>query len=269
MKDTGLFLPIRIYESINHISTQRDECEGYIHSEYFVTAKNYIPPFQVPFAVSQVRLVTCGDKIRTEGTVLSLASRVDDVTVDGVVYTYTSFTGSMIAEQTPGLYMLVIAGGGIGGVTCYSDPFYMADFKFTNTPTGVSFGNPVNKGYTCITYRSVNLLGNIYFGDTFFGLAYVAASVEKPTYPFINETRQDHDGNEHHVFQRWEKRRRIRFKGVESMADAMSMLPLMERVYVSGDRVYDAVTNITWEDEYSCLADIEITFLTKKVTRSF
>jgi hypothetical protein len=113
------------------------------------------------------------------------------------------------------------------------------------------------------------LLGDIYWSVGFEPTVWIDTWIEKPDYPVLNETRQDGDADEHHVFQRWAKRRKIRFKGVESMADAMSMLPLMEEIYVNGQRVYDPVVNITWEDEYSCLADIEVVFLTKKATKSF
>lgn len=120
-----------------------------------------------------------------------------------------------------------------------------------------------------LRYRNGKSIDGILFRQDLWCECYIDSIIERPEYPVQNETREDQSGDEHRLFQRWNKQRMIRTKGVESMCDALSLLPLMDEVYVNEVRVYDVITNIIWDDEIGCLADIEITFSTRKAIKTF
>lgn len=121
-----------------------------------------------------------------------------------------------------------------------------------------------------IKYRGKQgLLGDTYWKEGFFGRCWVDTVIDKPIYPITDEVKQDQEGDSHRVFQRWIKQYSIRFLGVESMADAMSLLPLMEEVYINNSRVYDTITDIDWDDDYECLCNINISCVKRKVLQTF
>lgn len=96
---------------------------------------------------------------------------------------------------------------------------------------------------------------------------YINSVIERPRYPVQAEDKEDEEGDIHNLWQRWDKQHTIRFLAIESMADAISILPLMDEVYVNGERVFDVVPTITWEEEYHCLARCELRFSKKKVIK--
>ncbi len=250
MTDSGLFLPFRIYSSLSDTAPQRGECEGFTTKEYFCSPPNRLPPFQISSSSAitdtDPKLIGCGNEID-----ISYQNSPTTDVIDGVHY--LTHIGSAIDDIPEGLYQFHIT---INGVDHVSDPIF-----FTNEVDDMPL----------IIYRGRvdSVQAGIYFKEKFVPECYINSYIEKPEYPIVNETREDGEGNEHHVFQRWEKRRKIIFMGVESMADAMSLLPLMEHVEVNDGRVYDPVPTIMWEDEYGCLARIELSFMTRKAVRSF
>ncbi len=251
MNDTGLFLPIRFYNSFDEVSFNRGECEVFDHIEYFCSPNDYLPPFQFSGATSHpVKLIGCGQE-----TTLALSivgNDVEDIET-GKSTPYRTYLGGSLATPVPtGVYYLQVG-------TRYSDPIYFAD---TSDMPKIEFeGREVVGDVASGTA--------IYFRDDFKPKMWINSFVQKPEYPIISETREDQAGNEHQLFQRWEKRRKIQFKGVESMADAVSVLPLMEKVWLNNVRIYDVQPNIMWEDEYDCLANIELSFLTRKIISTF
>lgn len=249
MTDSGLFLPLRFYDNYEDTVLGRKECKDFNHVEYFCFANNYIPPFQYTGSqTSTFDLIGCGEE-----NTINLSTHYDLVEDEdtGKSTPYVTFLGGNITPVPSGVYYL--KGGGK-----VSDPFYLMD----------------TSGLPMIKFKGRAVLGDvarfgIYFKDNFEPRMWINADVQKPEYPIINETREDEEGTEHQVFQRWEKRRKIQFKGVESMADAVSILPLMDEVYLGSTRIYDIVPTIMWEDEYDCLADIELSFRTRKLLKSF
>lgn len=255
-----IYFPLRIYDDESMTAPARAECQDLNHMEYFCTPLDYLPSFQVSYDVTEAALVDC----RGDDTGLSISLHTDVITgIDGLSdSTRTTFSGGNIPAMEQGLYQLKLTipmGGGVG----LSDPIYFCD---RDEIYDIYNYRPVS-----IRYRGTPgmMLGSMYFRSDLWARIWINSWVEKPEYPVLNETRQDGDAEEHIVFQRWEKRKRLRFKGVESMCDAMSLLPLMEEVWIGGERVYRVVVNVTWDDEYSCLGDIDIQYSTSVVTRSF
>lgn len=117
-------------------------------------------------------------------------------------------------------------------------------------------------------YRNTDTLGDLVFPTNFWIEFYVDTTIDRPSYPIQEETREDQEGDVHKIFQRWEKQYTVRFKGVESLVDACSILPLMDEVYVDDVRVYDITVDTVWEEETECLADITITFLNNKIIKT-
>lgn len=257
----GLFLPIRFYEDEFKTTFYKD-CEGYNHQEYFRSPNDYILPFQILDSGKGITppfyLVDC----RGDETLLDLMTYTVNVVKDDVPMTYVINPGTAISAVPAGIYQLRV---GSDYEDHFSDPFMMSGEI-------LALGE-ISPKFVKIRYRSHRqqsaFLGDIYFEMGWFAMCYVESILEKPRYPILNESRQDGEMNEKQLFQRWEKRRRVQFKGIESMADALSLLPLMERVQIQDVDVYDPVVNISWDDEYSCLCNIEITFLTAKAIKSF
>ena len=117
-------------------------------------------------------------------------------------------------------------------------------------------------------YKNSEPLGDLIFPDFFWIEFYVDTTIDRPTYPIQEETREDEEGDVHKIFQRWEKQHTVRFMGVESLVDACSILPLMDEVYINGQRVYDLFVDTVWEEETECLAQITITFYNKKIIKT-
>jgi hypothetical protein len=111
-------------------------------------------------------------------------------------------------------------------------------------------------------------LGDLYFHPGVFIEFNVNTVIQKPVYPIDVEAEQDQEKDVHKLFQRYEKQYAIMFKGIESMADTCSLLPLMDEVYVNGVRCFDVNVDITWDEEYECLATIIITYITKKIIKT-
>jgi len=117
-------------------------------------------------------------------------------------------------------------------------------------------------------YKNNSPLGDMIFPDGFWSEFYVETTVDRPEYPVIVESEEDQEGDMHELFQRWEKRYTVKFLAVESLCDTCSMLRLMDEVYINGHRVYDIIVESLWTEEHECLADVNITFLTRKVIKT-
>lgn len=117
-----------------------------------------------------------------------------------------------------------------------------------------------------ISYINTEPLGDMYFRVP--AEMYINSVIERPQYPVMEEDREDEEGDVHRLWQRWDKQHIIRFMAVESLTDAVSMLPLMDEVYINNERVYDVIPTITWEDEYDCLARCELKFTNKKAIKN-
>jgi len=119
-----------------------------------------------------------------------------------------------------------------------------------------------------IKYRNTNPLADIVFPTDFYFEMYVDTIIQRPSYPIEEETRQDQVGDTHRLFQRWNKEHQVSFKAIESLCDAVSLLPLMDYVYVNNTRVYDVFVDIQWDESIECLADVVITFSYKKTIKT-
>jgi|SRR6056297_1041196 len=119
-----------------------------------------------------------------------------------------------------------------------------------------------------LKYRSNGRIGDIFFPDEFYVEAYIDTNVDKPDYPIIEEAEEDQAGDRHILFQKWDKRSMFNFYGVEYMADAISLLPLMDEVFVNGKRVYDVTVDNSWSDEYDCLVSITVSYSEKKAIKT-
>ena len=119
-----------------------------------------------------------------------------------------------------------------------------------------------------LKFRSDKRLGDFYFPDGWYAECYIDTLPERPEYPISEDARDDQEEDMHIIFQRYEKRGRLSFVGPEYMADAISLLPLMDEVYVDGSRVYDVVCDINWNEEFECLAEMDITYLTDKIIKT-
>lgn len=245
MIDTGVYLPLRLFDSdgeMPELSTNRRECKGFAHGEYFWMPENYLLPFQVIDGSGTPIFIV--DICTNETTALSITTETDSVEKA----TYVTFQGGSVSLPA-GTYRLAVDSGE------YSDPFIVGDVD----------------GMVHLKYRgSVDTItDNIYWREGLFGECYINTVIEKPEYPIFEETREDQTGDQHKLFQRWDKRHTIRFFGVESMTDAMSMLPLMEYVEIDGKRVFDVEVEVLWEEERECLAEIVITFSHRKAIKTF
>lgn len=249
MIDTGVYFPIRVFDGKAddpELTFNRFECENFTHEEYFHCPLNRLLPFQVQ---GQVQL-TPGylvDMCTGDGTQISLNMASDDVNGRS----WESHMGTDLSGFAPGLYSFR---GSMAPGHHYSDPFYLS----------ADVSQMVH-----LKYRDKGVKGSFLWREGLWAECYIDTIIEKPTYPIHEEAERTQDNEMHRLFQRWEKRHMITFKGVESMADAMSVLPVMDEVYVNGQRVFDVMVDITWDDEYSCLALIEISFLRHKLIKTF
>ena len=244
MIDTGTYLPFRVYDAASgnpEYSPNRKECEGMSHNEYFCMPNNRVLPFQIsPSAtITPSRLINLCDDSETSVNLTTSIETIDDDT-------FLLHNGTTVTAVSSGLYRLSLG-------SLYSDPFYMGDVS----------------EMIHLKYRGTGITDNIYWKEGFYARCYINSVIEKPEYPILEERREDGEGDQHRVFQRWDKRHTIRFFGIESMADAMSMLPLMEEVEVNGTRVFDVEVDITWDEERECLAEIVITFSHRKALITF
>lgn len=253
MIDSGLYLPLRLYSEEEHMSLNRKECEGFSHEEYFWCEDGVLVPFiyedgSTNDSVLLINLCETGE------TSLNIGLQQIDVNTapEGsppVMKRFIYFSGG--AAATPkGTYRIKVS---TKGGFMYSDPIIFGDIE-----------DKIN-----IKYRDKGLRGDIYWVDNLYAECYINSTIEKPEYPILEEVREDEEMNQHKVFQRWEKRHRIRFFGVESMADAMSLLPTMDEVYINSQRVYNVLVDIAWEEDRQCLAEIVISFSVKKMIKAF
>jgi hypothetical protein len=119
-----------------------------------------------------------------------------------------------------------------------------------------------------LKYRNDTIIGDLYFPTGFFFECYLDTIPERPTYPINEDAREDQEADQHIIFQRYEKRGNIKTYGVESLADALSLLPIMDEVYIDNTRVYDIVTDIVWLEEHDCLCEINISYLLYKLVKT-
>ncbi len=248
MIDTGVYFPLRVYEHAAgqpEFSENRKECDGYSHREYFWCPVNAILTFQTPFDISSAWLTNLETDAETN---IYGDLKTKNEIVDGT--TYEMYLGGETLTVPSGFYQLVFKTN-----EAYSDPFYVGDVS----------------EMVHLRYRGAvgTLMDNIYWHEGLFAECYINSVIEKPEYPIIEETREDQQADQHKVFQRWDKRHTVRFFGVESMADAMSLLPLMEYVEIDSVRVYDVDVDIRWEEDRECLAEIIISFSHRKIVNTF
>jgi len=174
------------------------------------------------------------------------------VPTSGLSVRYATFTNGLDEDVVAGTYYITFEDG--TDVLAYTDIFNIKDVA----------------QMTEIEWRNEQgLMDDIYWRPGFYAQCWVDSVIDKPTYPITEETREDQEGDIHRTFQRWEKRQSVRTMGVESVADTFSLLPVMDEVFVNGTRVYDIVVDISWEEEYECLANIGISFMRKKILKTF
>ena len=248
MIDTGAYLPLRLFHSVDEDSLSKYECEGFSHREYFWSPSGYLLPFQSSEVVAnQFKVLEiCSNTL----TAVSLPLQTVTAKNGDVLYIYMG--GAVDIDD--GMYVLK------NGDT-YSDPFIIGD---TENMIHLKYRNPI---YSEEIESWDN--ENIYWHENLYGECYINSSIEKPSYPILEEVREDGAMTQHKVFQRWEKRHQIRLFGVESMADALSLLPTMDEVYINSQRVYNVLVNVEWEDDRECLAEITITFSVRQLLKTF
>ena len=255
MIDTGMYLPLRMFFSegqFDEYSPGREDCKGMAHNEYFWCPSGYLLPFQSTYFVTGevYALNLCDDT----STLLEVVATQVTSSSGRPLYTYL---GGAVAGLPDGVYSIRIPEYG------YSDPFIVGD---TSDMIHLKYRNPIIKSLEDITSWDAE---SVYWLEGLWGECYINSIIEKPLYPILEEVREDENLNQHRVFQRWDKRHQIRFFGVESMADAMSLLPIMDEVYINSQRVYNTTVNVNWEEDRECLAEIIITFSTKEIVKTF
>jgi hypothetical protein len=119
-----------------------------------------------------------------------------------------------------------------------------------------------------IKCRNTKPLGDLYFPTGIFIRFNIDTPIEKPEYPINEDAEEDQEGDTFRLFQRWEKQHKLMFKAVESVCDTCSILPLMDEVYINDTRVFDVFVDIAWDEEFECLADVTITFSSKKIVKT-
>jgi hypothetical protein len=252
MIDTGKYLPLRFFDSLEEMSLNRRECSGYEYTDVavFNTPNGYILPFQVGRITGSKLVIKLVDVCtEQEYTINDLTIASDTIISGETIGIYRTHLGGLTSTVYPnGTYYIKINTQYYSDIFNVKDVTEMTELKWRNTQ---------------------GVLGDILWKPGFYGQAWVDSVIDKPTYPITEETREDQEGDIHKTFQRWEKRQSIRTMGVESVADALSLLPVMEEVYVDGTRVYDVVVDISWEEDYDCLARIDISFMRKKILKTF
>jgi hypothetical protein len=276
MIDTGTYLPLRLFygpsSDLSELTFNRKECEGISHVEFFHYPLGYLPYLQYMSAPTSPQEYE-------QGNILFYFSLVDACTHETVAtnvtmqgwrtgfiveggpthgITFHTYHNRMVdfgpnPMPSPGLYYLVEHN--IGAEGYYSDPFFWGD---TSDMIHLKWWG-----------RPGKIIGDFYWRDGMFAECYINDVIQRPTYPILEEVREDQELDTHKVFQKWDKRHAIRFRGVESMCDAMSVLPTMEYVYIGGVRVYDVLVNIAWEEDEPCIGIIELTFSHKKFVKTF
>jgi hypothetical protein len=252
MIDTGLYLPIRCYigKDLKELSINDPYCSKWDNpKEYFTYRNGFIPPFQFVSAKAPEHLklvdVCSGEKY----TISDVSYTIETIQVNKVNQVYSTWNGGdTITEYPNGKYYLEI------GTLFYTDIFIVSEDETIE-----------------IKYRDTGVRGGIHWRTGFYAIAGINSTLERPAYPIDEEQREDQQGDTHRVFQRWTKRYSISFKAIESMADAVSLLPTMDEVYVNDTRVYDVLVDISWEDEEAgtCLCDVTISFVTRKLVKTF
>lgn len=262
MIDTGTYLPLRVFTSdeLSEISMNRRECEGYSYDNVAILnyPLSYIPPFQMIEQQTIVKAfhiylndVCSGERTQLSSNGFTGLGTVYTDTVSGV--RYNTWEGGLTSvEYPPSTYYITFESAGVP--FAYTDIFNVKDVT----------------QMTELKWRNAQgVMDDIYWRPGFYAICWVDSVIDKPTYPITEETREDQEGDVHKTFQRWEKRQLIRTNGVESVADAFSLLPVMDEVYVNDTRVYDVVVDISWEEEYDCIARIDISFMRKKILKTF
>ena len=249
MIDTGKYLPLRFFhgDDYSEQSINRRECAGYNYENVaiFNYPNGYIPAFQVA-GVKTPEVIKLIDICTDTEYTLTDVSVTQDI-LEGT--SYNTWLGGLTTLEYPNsTYYMVI-----------NDQYYSELFNVKDVTD-----------FTEIKWRDTQgVRGEIFWKSGFYAHCYVGSVIDKPTYPITEETREDQEGDIHKSFQRWEKRQSIRTMGVESVADAFSLLPVMEEVYVNGTRVYDLVVDISWLEEHECLSNIDISFMRKKILKTF
>lgn len=264
MIDTGLYLPLRMYEPQEgdpELWNNRKECEGFSLEELIWYEQGKLPPFQIRGSLQTgVTSAPIPANVNKNFTVLELCSGEIDTITLSLRYEFVPLVGN----PTSGHYYWTFLGGSvdIGSGTflisstdpgCYSEMFFLGDVS----------------EMVHLKYRDTGLRDDIYWTDDFYAECYINSVIDKPTYPVMEEVSEDQEGDQHRIFQRWEKRHTVRFFGVESMADAMSLLRLMDEVYINGVRVFDVLCDPQWDDESQCIAEMPLSFTHKKLIKSF
>lgn len=119
-----------------------------------------------------------------------------------------------------------------------------------------------------LKYRDNQRLGDMYFVPGFYYETYIDTIVDRPDYPIAEQAEEDQEGDRHITFQKWDKRSQFSFFGVEYMADAISLLPLMDEVFINGKRVYDVSVEISWNEDVECLAEISVSYSEKNMIKT-
>ena len=271
MIDTGTYLPLRVFtiddladQSLPEISMNRRECEGYKFDDVAILnyPTQYIPPFQIVGRelLERTKRIYLNDVCTNEKILITDAGfaglgdfHIDIIPTDGLSVRYGTWDGGLTTvEYGYSTYYLTFER--VSDILAYTDIFNVKDVT----------------QMTELKWRNEHgLMDDIYWRSGFYAQCWVDSVIDKPTYPITEETREDQEGDVHKTFQRWEKRQLIRTNGVESVADSFSLLPVMDEVYVNDTRVYDVVVDISWEEEYDCIARIDISFMRKKILKTF
>lgn len=270
-------MPLRLFRgpdvALPELTFNRKECEGMSHAEFFHYPVGYLPYLQWMTARTSPQEFEEGNRqymfslidACTGDVVLETIGvqgwrtgfTVEDGPTHGIIFhTWQSGTADFGVNPMPppGLYYLATYRSELV-VEQYSDPFFWGD----------------TEGMIHLKWRDKPSIvrGDFFWRDGMTAECYINDVIQRPTYPILEETREDQELDSHRVFQKWDKRHVIRFRGVESMCDAMSVLPTMEFVYVNDVRVYDTLVNITWEEDEPCIGIIEVSFSHKKFVKTF
>lgn len=123
-----------------------------------------------------------------------------------------------------------------------------------------------------IEYRSIHDLGEkILYQNGFQNKVYLDVNVKAPTYPITESGEENGDGDFIPTFQKWQKRYTFTTYVPEFLADALTLLPLHDYVWITfqnneTNKVKDIEVETDWQDigstdeTQSCFCKITISF---------
>lgn len=250
--EAGLFLPLRIYSSLDQQERFKPLSQGVSNKYSYVYVDSLaLIPFQgYGLGVVTDVIAVCVDT-GEETSLPDIASKVN--TLYGV-YGYFG-DGSCVLEPNTLYYLKIVA----NNATLYSEIFKTLPDEPGDNIIKIEYWNTVD-------------VGDIFYTNGFgHNWCWLDADIHKPTYPIRRESKENDRGDIRHSFQRWDKVYTMEIWVNEVMADFLSLIPIHDSIEITFNgftaTCYDFAFNPKWES-ISSVALATITFSTKSVILS-